>query len=240
MDERLNPDELRELLGAFALDAVDADERDQIEQFVLDDRDARVELHQLEHAVAWISHASPRPSAAAWDSVRREMDRDLAAPSVTAPSGDTVEPTGSVVALEPRRIRRNWRQLTAVAAAAVILVGTAIGVAKIIDKDSGPATRTVALHAPDGRTAISASLASNGDGSIVSSTLPAAPAGHVYQLWAQPTPTTPMHSAGLLGRSIAGEHIHIPPGSTRIAISVEPDGGSPAPTTDPVAISGVF
>ena len=77
MDERLTPEELRELLGAFALDAVDPEERAQVEEFVLDDRDARVELHQLEHAVAWLGHASPRPSDAAWNAVRLEMARDL-------------------------------------------------------------------------------------------------------------------------------------------------------------------
>ena len=231
MDERLTPDELRGLLGAFALGAVDAHEREQVEEFVLDDRDARAELHQLEHAVAWLGHASPRPSEQSWDSLRLEMDRDLAAPGTVT----------SMATFESRRNRRGWRQLIAVAAAAVILVGTAIGVARVIEKDSGgPTTRTIALHAPSGRTAVEASIARDGDGSIRTSNLPAAPAGHVYQLWAQPTTTAPMHSAGILGRSPAGHHVHIPPGSARIAISVEPDGGSPAPTTDPVAVSDVL
>jgi Anti-sigma-K factor rskA. len=230
VDERLTPDELRGLLGAFALGAVDPDEHEQVEEFVLDDREARAELHQLEHAVAWLGHASPRPSAQSWDALRLEMDRDLATPGTVT----------SMAAFESHRNRRGWRQLIAVAAAAVILVGTAIGVARVIEKDSGPTTRTVALHAPSGRTAVEASIAANGDGSIHTSNLPAAPAGHVYQLWAQPTSTAPMHSAGILGRSPAGHHVHIPPGSVRIAISVEPDGGSPAPTTDPVAVSDVL
>jgi len=46
-----------------------------------------------------------------------------------------------------------------------------------------------------------------------------------------------MHSAGILGRSPGGRRIRVPTDSVRIAISVEPDGGSRAPTTDPVAIS---
>ena len=227
MDERLTPDELRGLLGAFALGAVDEHEREQVEEFVLNDRDARAELHQLEHAVAWLGHASPRPSEQSWNSLRLEMDRDLGGPGTVT----------SMTTFESRRNRRSWRQLVAVAAAAVVLVGTAVGVARVIEKDSGPTTRTVALHAPTGHTAVEASIARNGDGSIRTSNLPAAPAGHVYQLWAQPTSAAPMQSAGLLGRSPAGHHLHIPPGSVRIAISVEPDGGSPAPTTKPVAVS---
>lgn len=231
MDERLTPDEPRGLLGAFALGAVDPDEHEQVEEFVLDDREARAELHQLEHAVAWLGHASPRPSEQSWDALRLEMDRDLAVPGTVT----------SMATFKPRRNRRGWRQLIAVAAVAVILVGTAIGVARVIEKDSWrPTTRTVALHAPSGRTAAEASIARNGDGSIRTSNLPAAPAGHVYQLWAQPTSTAPMRSAGILGRSPAGHHVHVPPGSVRIAISIEPHGGSQAPTTDPVAVSDVL
>ena len=58
-DDDLTPEELHELLGAFALGALDDDERAQVEDYVLHDADARAELHQLEHAVAWLGHASP-------------------------------------------------------------------------------------------------------------------------------------------------------------------------------------
>lgn len=233
MDERLTPDELRSLLGAFALGAVNDAERVQVEQFVLDDRDARAELHQLEHAVAWLGHASPRPHSESWDAVRAEIDADLLTDEEPAPG--VVVPFTS---FESRRTTHGWRRLTAVAAAAVIFVGTAVAVARIIDHDSSVTpTRTVALRAPGGATAVVAKIGANGDGAIDTSDLPIPSAGHVYQLWAQPTAMTPMHSAGVLGRSPGGRHIRIPTNSVRIAISVEPDGGSRAPTTKPVAIS---
>ena len=139
---------------------------------------------------------------------------------------------------ESRRTTHGWRRLTAVAAAAVIFVGTAVAVARIIDHDSSvTASRTVALRAPGGPTVVVAKIGANGDGAIGTSDLPVPPAGRVYQLWAQTTATTPMHSAGVLGRSPGGRHIRVPTSSVRIAISVEPDGGSRAPTTKPVAIS---
>lgn len=243
MDERLTPEELRELLGAFALDAVDPEERAQVEEFVLDDRDARVELHQLEHAVAWLGHASPRPSDDAWNAVRLEMARDLEHDE--DPLEHRASDVVSMADFASRRGRRSWRQIVAVAAAGLVLLGTAIAVARVIVKDSSSSTsrsalRTVSLQSPDGGVPVRVLLDHDGRGSVRSSDLPTALRGHVYQLWAQSSPTASMHSAGLLGRSPKGHHIHIPVGSVRIAISVEPEGGSAEPTTDPVAVSGAL
>lgn len=253
MDERLTPDELSELLGAFALGAVGPGEREQVEAFVLDDRDARSELHRLEHAVAWLGHASPRPSEASWDAVQREIAADLEAdrlventlkPTVDAAgvAAAPVTAAGAPVAdLADHRSRRSWRQIVAVAAATIVLLGTAIGVANVILKDSKtPPGRSVALRSPDGGIPIRITLHRNGSGLVRSSDLPPALSGHVYQLWYQSSATAPMHSAGLLGRSPKGHQLRVPEGSFRIAVSVEPVGGSTEPTTDPVAVSGTL
>ena len=240
-DEPQDPDELRDLLGAFALGALDDEEHDQVEEYVLHDPDARAELHKLEHAVAWLGHASPRPSEGSWEAVRAEIARDL---------GETVEATAPVtaVAAEPerapvvdltaRRARPRWQRFTALAAAVALVVGFGLAMLSVFATGSGSGTTTVALAAPDGHVAVTARLDSDGSGKIVTSSLPRAPAGHEYQLWAQPNPQTSMHSAGLLGANPHGHRIHIPAHTHRIAISVEPAGGSPAPTTAPVAVSG--
>ncbi len=245
MDERLTPDELSELLGAFALGAVGPGEREQVEAFVLDDRDARSELHRLEHAVAWLGHASPRPSEASWDAVQREIAADLEADRMVERTGTTAEPATAAMApvadLADHRSRRSWRQIVAVAAATIVLLGTAIGVANVILKDSKtPPGRSVALRSPDGGIPIRITLHRNGSGLVRSSDLPPALSGHVYQLWYQSSATAPMHSAGLLGRSPKGHQLRVPEGSFRIAVSVEPVGGSTEPTTDPVAVSGTL
>lgn len=248
MDERLTPDELRSLLGAFALGAVDTDEREQVEQFVLDDHDARVELHQLEHAVAWLGHASPRPTAASWDTVRAEMNRDLTEDSSTnvtelRPQRGS-EPTYSrdpEIGGRPSHEGGLWRRVTAIAAAAALVVGISVAVAQVIDSDSTTKTATaVALRAPNGAAVVNVRVNDDGIGTIAASTLPAAPAGHEYQLWTQSNADAPMESAGLLGRTPhAGRPIHVPKHSARVAISIEPTGGSAEPTTDPVAVSAL-
>jgi len=235
-DEPRDPDELRDLLGAFALGALDDEEHDEVEGYVLDDPEARAELHKLEHAVAWLGHASPRPSEASWEAVRAEMARDL---GETGPAAVPTEPElAPVVDLGTRRARPAWQRLTAVAAAIVLVVGLGLAVFSAFSTDSGSGTTTVALAAPDGQVAVTARIDGDGTGRIVTSSLPAPPTGHEYQLWAQPDPQTSMHSAGLLGTNPHGHRIHIPAHTRRIAISVEPTGGSRAPTTDPVAVSG--
>ena len=245
MDERLTPDELSGLLGAFALGAVGPGEREQVEAFVLDDLDARSELHRLEHAVAWLGHASPRPSEASWDAVQREIAANLEVERMVERTGTTAEPATAamtpVADLADHRSRRSWRQIVAVAAATIVLLGTAIGVANVILKDSKtPPGRSVALRSPDGGIPIRITLHRNGSGLVRSSDLPPALSGHVYQLWYQSSATAPMHSAGLLGRSPKGHQLRVPEGSFRIAVSVEPVGGSTEPTTDPVAVSGTL
>ena len=240
MDERLTPDELRSLLGAFALGAVNINEREQVEQFILDDHDARNELHQLEHAVAWLGHASPRPTAASWDAVRAEMNRDLDR-EIPTNVREIRGPHGREVNSRTIRQGGGWRRVTAIAAAAALVVGISVAVTQVIDSDSTTKTATaVAMRAPDGVSVVNLRVDPDGNGTIAASTLPAAPAGHEYQLWTQPNAESPMQSAGLLGRvPRAGLPIHVPQHSGRVAISIEPSGGSAEPTTDPVAISAL-
>ena len=70
MTPERSANEMRELLGAYALNALDPEERAQVDAFLLSDPEARAELHELEHAAAWLGHASLRPPA-----VRVECDR---------------------------------------------------------------------------------------------------------------------------------------------------------------------
>lgn len=52
----MTPDELPKLLGAYALDAVDADERERIERYLETDPRARAELDRLREAAALLAH----------------------------------------------------------------------------------------------------------------------------------------------------------------------------------------
>ena len=107
-DER-STNEMRELLGAYALNALDPDERAQVEAFLLTDPVARAELHELEHAAAWLGHASLRPPAGAWDAIAAEVARDLNGDgSVDVPEPElTAEPDPEVASVTPISRRPN-------------------------------------------------------------------------------------------------------------------------------------
>lgn len=249
MDERMNPEELRELLGAFALGAIDDDEeRARVQEFVLEDPDARAELHELEQAVGWLGHASPQPTAESWDAVRRAMDQDLADDAARAVAADTASESGSVTPLAAHRVGRSaryWKPLVAVAAAVALLVAIG-GVALLAGEGSGSrppqtvALSRVALRAPDGSRAAVMTIRSDGTGTIRSTAMAPAPEGRVYQLWARTLQDPAFQSAGVLGASVGSQRVRVPRDATLVAISIEPAGGSVRPTTDPVAVSRTF
>ena len=95
----------------------------------------------------------------------------------------------------------------------------------------------VKVSFPDGATATVFRSASEGKAAVVTTNMPAAPSGKVYELWLQKPGGGPMVPAGLMSGSgdqrllLAGDAAN----ATAAAISVEPSGGSKAPTTEPIA-----
>ena len=78
---------------------------------------------------------------------------------------------------------------------------------------------------------------------LMASNLPVLPAGRTYQMWLIPKGGAPQ-PAGLFLALSDGTALHTRPGvvapdTAVIAISVEPESGSPAPTTTPILIAPV-
>jgi len=79
---------------------------------------------------------------------------------------------------------------------------------------------------------------------LVASNLPALEAGRTYEMWVVPKVGGPRPS-GLFKPQTDGSAIHLQPGAVNlsdaaaIALSVEPEGGSPAPTTTPFLVTPV-
>ena len=72
---------------------------------------------------------------------------------------------------------------------------------------------------------------------LVTTDMPAAPSGKVYQLWLD-MPDEGMVSAGVMPRK-ADQSVMLEGDAalaTGAGITVEPDGGSTAPTSDPIAL----
>jgi len=233
----LSPADLRELLGAYALDALEPDERAQVDALLLTDQDARAELHALQLGAAWLARSDLRPSEQVWERIRAQMD--VGADEVDPAHEELPAPT----ALASRRRSRVGRIVVAAAVAAAVVVGV---VAVVIEDTNGPGgtsveaaaraaiadpkARHVDLRTAEGRVAAKLAVYDDGRGYIVDATLPPLPGRSTYQLWAI-TKSGPVSEA-VLGRSPTVAEI---PGATgarayRYAITTEPRGGSPSPT----------
>jgi anti-sigma-K factor RskA len=102
-------------------------------------------------------------------------------------------------------------------------------------------TRTVqfgkAENVPHGRVFVNR----NSGIVFVGSQLPQLASGRTFQLWLIPSTGSPQ-SAGVFRANAAGDFVNVrttPIDTNRIgavAVSVEPDGGSPAPTTTPILV----
>lgn len=141
MNDEPRHDEFRELLGAYALDAVDPDEAQAVEEHLKDCPQCRDEVEQHRSVAAMLGNAGATAPAGLWDRIAASLDEperssgarpapfsldgaatgDAAgAPSSTSP--DVVAfPTGGRAG---RRGLRPSAVITAVAAACVLLAGT--------------------------------------------------------------------------------------------------------------------
>ena len=233
------------LSGAYALDAVTPEEAELVESAMQESEELRSEIVGLsDTAVALglgLPPVSPPPALRARlldaiDSTPQKAQEDTLAdqgPSpAPMPAGDHVAPR--------RRRRRRPMALLALAAAAVVLFGggflvqrtllepqseysaisTAADVQYATHRVSGGGTATVYWSKSEHRTAVVLNGVS-------------APEGKVLQLWSMRGKT--VTSAGLYEN---GERYTLisgtPSAGEALAVSVEPDGGSPQPTTVPI------
>ncbi|MFJ2771175.1 anti-sigma factor domain-containing protein [Streptomyces sp. NPDC087300] len=160
----------------------------------------------------------------------------------------------------PRKVRAWSRRASRLVLAACLAAAAAFGGIAVWQHRSAEEARTEArqaerqaaelaavLAAPDART-VSAKLPGGARGTVVvskardraaflTSALPDPPAGKVYQLWFDDEGK--MRSAGLLNDS-GGTNATLLEGSVGTAsgmgVTVEPSGGSPEPTTDPIGL----
>jgi anti-sigma-K factor RskA len=143
-----------------------------------------------------------------------------------------------------RRPRRSFASLltvrplaTAAAAAVLIAVVVAGGLALTGGNDSRTVQGQVLVaSAPRARASVQLSDDAT---KLTVSDMPAAPAGKVYQVWLKrpakdPTPTTALFRVDAKGHA----DVEIQPGRLKgveqVLVTAEPDGGSMAPTSDPV------
>jgi hypothetical protein len=189
----VNHDEIQELLGAYAVDAVDADEATEIEAHLDDCARCRAEVTELRETAAMLAHSGGDAPTGLWDRIAASL-------------GDSPPP----IELDMHRRRRRGSVLRVVAAVAaavliVLLSASVVSLRRDVDNlhdKTAAAADPIALAAGQALTNPSSKLArltgtggtsavtvvgADGQAYLLGDSLPPA-AGKLYELWGQRAP----------------------------------------------------
>lgn len=245
MERELTHAEAVELLGAYALDAVETDERDAVERHLQDCPRCRAEVADHQTVASFLGSAGGPAPEGLWDRIAGALEEPA--------------PELRLAPVVPLRERRSVSlRLGAVAAAVAAGVIAVLGVqvvhlnhqvdrmaepqrpqadlvAAATDALTDPQARRVSLRAPDGRASAEAVLLPDGSGFLVAGQLPALGSDRTYQLWA--LAGGQKISAGVLGaRPQIVAFRYAAPELSGFAVTAERSGGVVATTNSPVVV----
>jgi anti-sigma-K factor RskA len=218
---------IHELSAAYALDALDPAEEREFEQHLRTCEHCREDVASFEAAAAALAFgvASPEPPPALRGRILQRVQSERAV----------------VVPFKRRRISFGVVSGLA-AAAAVVAIGLGIWAVSLSnDLDAtrevnrvlaDPGARTIELEGADGRLVVSP----EGDAALVVRNLDPAPQGQTYQAWVIEGKAAPK-PAGLFNGDDRNDLLLLDqdvPANAVVAVTVEPDGGVDAPTTQPI------
>jgi anti-sigma factor RsiW len=230
------------LIGAYALDALDDDDRAAFDEHLAECEPCREETAGLRRTVGRLAEGSAVPPPAQLR--ERVLERIARTPQVRdlAPRGRVAQP-----------LRRAGGRSRLWLAAAAVLAVTSIGSGTIAWSQyrtaqeartteqsltavlADPSARVVAARLPNGGT--TRLVVAAGRAVVAGAGLPALPQGRTYQLWIIRGRLITSAGLGPAGPSADGAWSRLVDGVRAgdvVAVSVEPVSGSRQPTTSPV------
>jgi anti-sigma-K factor RskA len=221
--------------AAYLLGALDEIERAAFEEHLAGCPACREEVDQLRPAAqalpVSVEPMAPPPELKA--RIMAEVEREAELLAAAGPEADRPQ------ARTRRRLHLRVPRLVPVAVAvALLVVGVAIGVGATALRGGPERTVAAEVSAP-GATV---SLEVNGqEGRQLARDLPAPPSGRVYQVWLKRDGHAPEPTAALFVPSRDGAATASVPGTMegidQVMVTDEPDGGSPQPTGDLLAVA---
>lgn len=245
--------ELLDLIPAYALDALEPEEKLQVEALLRTDAEARQLLTEYQDITSNLIMATPARRAPAHleGDLRKRLAANRPAQSIPSPvPTPVVEPPVTVL---PTRKRANiWLPL--VAAAAVIAI--VFGAITLLNRNpaerlynqiiSAPDHLTMPIPSPDGTTPEGDMVATaDGAQAVMKLTrMPELPDDSTFQLWL--IDANGAHSGGLFPFTGTSSTYYVVVPLTKgvldyaaFGVSVEPEGGSPSaegPSTTPIVV----
>ena len=243
--------DIHALSGAYALDALESAQAAAFERHLESCEACRDELNSFNAAVAIMADdAVEAPPARLRDSILASISEVRPLPPTVAVDTDTEE-LAPVVSLQSRRVRKvtTWFAV----AAAVLGVAMAGAVWRSVTLQSqvsqlatAAADLNAVLTAPDAQTVVQSvgdahatvvMSMSQGEAVLVTQGMAPPPAGSTYQVWFV-GPSGTASSAGFVPNEPSSSTLLTgdPAGAVAVGVTVEPEGGSPQPTTKPVMV----
>jgi anti-sigma-K factor RskA len=243
---------LHALSGAYVVDALDDDERAVFEKHLPGCVDCQREVASLREATALMADdAALTPPDSLRSSVLAGIKTIRPLPPQTGdaskPAADEASP--AIAKVLPMRPRRRRIATLVAAAAAVVAVGAGTVYQPWEDNSPGnvvtPADQVLAaadaqrhsIKFEDGSSATVVRSLDKGKAVLLTDDMAAPPEGKAFEVWLQDETGT-MVPAGLM--KTAGDHKLLLKGdaanATGVGITVEPEGGSRTPTTEPIAL----
>lgn len=240
-------DEARELLGAWALDAIDDRERALVERAIAQDTELAAQAQELRETVGLLGeNDATSPPAALRDRVlQRVSETTQSAPISGSSESDRSSSATRTRASRGRRPAVRYLAIAAAAAAAIAIpTGIAIDQAGRADRAEEQTQLIAEALASPGAELVAVDVETGGRAVAVltdESALFAADGlvelqDQDYQLWV--ISDEEATSAGVLTWQDGQLNAEVPdfPADGALAITAEPLGGSDQPTSDPLAI----
>jgi anti-sigma factor RsiW len=254
----LTPTELRELLPVYALDAVEHDERAQVDAYLQRTPEAQHEVDELRETAALLAFSDREVAPEdLWSRIEDALGAEP--PGLALPLGSW--PAGAAPATARRGRGIAARVAVGIAAASAIAAGiTAFVVSDEMSQQeerlervaasvahqgmrsaaeaaaADPRARTVDLQAASGAMRAKVVTMPDGTSFLMATDMPRLAPGRIYQLWAVvgDEPHPPMVSAGLLGRTFDVAAFHAPGDTVGFMVTEEAEPGVEKTHADPV------
>lgn len=240
-----NPFDIEELLGAYALDALDEDERRAVEDYLLANPRARAEVQEHREVATMLAWSGMDAPDGLWDRIAGHLDGSESEPE--SELGHVLPMRGSTRRRTPMRMVGSWAIGTAAAALiAVVAVrvstddtsttkSAGIG-AEVADAISNPRSVQAELTSDSGLK-VRAVIDPDGHGYLLASSLPPLDSSRTYQLWGQIDGRNSLISLGLLGASPKTEQFTVKGHLSLLAITDEVADGVVS-SSNPAIVAG--
>ena len=239
VDDRGDAYDIDDLLGAYALDAVDDHERSRVEDYLAINPKAAEEVRQHREVATMLAFTGMDAPEGIWSKIENEIESAAPEPGPELAKVFAMEhreSTASVVV--ENRLRRSQPWLLGVAAALALVVAGAVIVTNVgVDSGGDPLADALAAAEAD-RDSIRTELVADGidavavgvidqdsHGYLDATALPQLGADQTYQLWGVLAGNSDVVSLGILGSQPELETFSVDSEVTALAVTIEQSPG---------------